>query len=130
MVTFCEAVTLFLRMQGPEGCEAFARRVIRGVSWHSRTGAQLREGRLLAQRRVSVRIPVGADTGGAGYVAPGDFAGQAGAWTLRAGDYMARGEVALPERMAELGRRTECMMIAAWSDLRRGGLAHWRAEGE
>lgn len=125
-------VTIYNAYLDPETrLDSYRRTVIRGVWFYVDHKVAIDSDGLNAADVFKVRIPAGADTGGAEFVPPWEYTGAEGTWTLQADDYVVRGicenEI---ERPADLKKwKTPAFRINSWSDNRFGGLPHWRIGG-
>jgi|GEM_PF-666534 len=109
------------------GYDNYKRTVLSGVSWFSRTQTSVSsDGGLLAANEITVRIPGEICDG---YVAPKDYTGASGTWTLQPGDIIVKG--AVPDenpRPAELKAKYEMMTIVGVTDNRAGKGPHLKHE--
>jgi len=121
-------VTLYNALYDEDaGYDTYKRTVLSGVSWFSRTQTSVSsDGGLLAANEITVRIPGEICDG---YVAPKDYTGASGTWTLQPGDIIVKG--AVPDenpRPAELKAKYEMMTIVGVTDNRAGKGPHLKHE--
>ena len=111
--------------------DSYRRTIIRGVWFYVDNKVTVDSDGLNAADVFKVRIPAGADTGGAVFVPPWEYTGAEGTWTLQADDYVVRGiQEEEIERPADLQKwKAQAFRINSWSDNRFGGLPHWRIGG-
>lgn len=78
-----------------KGCDVYVGTVIRGVSWHSQTAANVDSEGLHAANSVVIRIPVDANFNRKAYVDPITYktSDPARSWTLEEGDSIVHGKV-------------------------------------
>lgn len=109
--------------------DTYKRTVLTGVSWFSRTQTTVAgDGGLLAANEFIVRIP--CELCGS-YVAPKDYTGAAGTWTLRPGDIIVKGEAAEENpRPADLKKLYEMLTVVGVTDNRTGRGPHIKVVGK
>ena len=136
MMKLCDGtVTVFNARVDPEtGESAWTPTVIVGAGWFATDAVapDATRGGLAAASRVTVRIPLDADTGGKAYADPVGYASAedaSGLWTLKGGDIVVRAEVTgadwTPARLK--AAYADCAVILGVTDNRRAPrAAHWR----
>lgn len=96
-----ETITVINRKYNPEtDRDDWIPTVIHGASWHNKVAATVTQTGLHTADTATVRIPVGADAGGATYMPPAAYKAAesaSGAYTLARGDYIIRGDITAPE---------------------------------
>ena len=133
-----DVITVFNARVDPEtGGNVWRPTVITGVSWYMTDASAVDTGKggLVAANKVTVRIPVGAITGGKAYADPiaYKYGTPAGLWTLQAGDIIVKGaaggfEDPTPAKLKKA--YAECVTVLAVTDNRRAPNApHWRVTG-
>ena len=131
-----ETITVLNRRYNPAtGLDDWIPTVIHGASWHSSIKANITNDGLKAADTATVRIPVGADTGGRTYMAPASYkaAGNvSGTYPLAEGDLIVRGTVSgqnlTPAQIQEAN--DDCYTIIGLTDnTRRPRGAHWKVVG-
>ena len=130
-----ETITVLNRRYNNEtGRDEWTPTVISGVSWHSEIKAVVTQSGLKDAKTAIVRIPVGADAGGAGYLDPSAYKtaeGTSGAYTLARGDILVRGVLSGTPTPAEAQSAYEdCVTIIGVTDnTRRTHGAHRKVVG-
>lgn len=134
-----ETITVLNRRYNPAiGLDEWTPTVIHGVSWHSRIDAAVIQTGQKAKDAATVRIPVGADTGGRTYMTPTAYKAAESvseAFTLARGDLIVRGTVTTPTtgRLAPANIQQtyeDSFTITSVSDnTRRPHGPHWKVVG-
>lgn len=97
-----------------DGKESYTRAVINGVLWEDCRGVQLRKTGVSADNGIFVLIP---------------FESAAPGFSIRAKDWMMRGDIAIePQSSGELSQ-AGAVLVAAVDKLDFGGLPHWEVTG-
>lgn len=117
-----------------KGYDVYVGTVIRGVSWHCQTAANVDDKGLHAANTFTIRIPVDADFGGKEYVDPLTYkeSDPAKTFTLANGDTIVHGAVdTLITRPADLQEQyAEVVTVLGVTDNRRAPRGkHWKITG-
>ena len=112
--------------------------VITGASWYSKQIAAVTQNGLKAADTATVRIPVGADTGGKTYMPPAAYKAAesvSDAFTLARGDLIVRGAVETTQGQSLTPANVtaaydDCYTITSATDnTRRPKAPHWKVVG-
>lgn len=133
-----DTITVFnARVDPDEGGNVWVPTVITGVSWYATDAATVdaSKGGLVAANKATIRIPLGADTGGSAYTDPVSYANAedvSARWTLKGGDIVVKAAVEgdnwTPAKLK--AAYADCAVILGVTDNRRAPNApHWRITG-
>lgn len=114
-----ETITIFNRRCDPEtDFDVWVPTVVYGVSWHCSTETAVTDSGLVSALKCVIRIPSDADFGGKTIVPSWEYAGcdPGDAFTLTAGDIIAKGAHTEPVSLSELRKSHETVTIIGSTD--------------
>ena len=147
-----DVITVFnARVDATTGGNTWTPTVITGASWYMTDASTIDAGKggLVAANKATIRIPLGANTGGKTYTDPVSYkaaSSVSGLWTLQQGDVIVKGSVPTSTQTTVNGVTTstpiswtpaklkkayaDCVTVLGVTDNRRAPNApHWRITG-
>ena len=110
--------------------DQYYKTIIRGVWWYGGVLKTVSDGCLNNAETFKISIYENLSNYPTPYQNPSEWSGE-GAWTLKAGDYICRGEVTETiTKPSDFLSRYETAEIIGVKDLRYGNLPYWRVEGK